>query len=103
MVARYDSFPPRTAPLVSAAQQAGLPFEASATGRWIRLSGQSGIAYIVQDAWSDGCLLMQIGEENGQLEHFLNPQSAVLAAAQQVGLSVTRSLVTQATIFGEVG
>ena len=72
--------------LVSAAQSAGLSFEASPTGRFIRLDGAHGAVYVVQDAWGDGCLVMELGTAEGRrMRHFLNPGSAVNAAAQQIG------------------
>jgi len=75
------------APLVRAAQQAGLPFESSPTGRWIRLAGQQGVAYVVQDAWGEGCLLMDVDRHDGsRTEHFLKVEPAVQAAARRAGL-----------------
>ena len=76
----------KTATLVRAAQGAGLPFENSPTGRWVRLAGQSGVVYVVQDAWGDGCLVMGA---DGRTEHFLNAELAVKAAARLAGVGVS--------------
>lgn len=76
------------APLVQAARRSGLPFEASPIGRWVRISGTDGVVYVIQDAWGEGCLLMEIDRaENRQTEHFLSPELAMVAAARAVGYS----------------
>ncbi|MHB1004713.1 MAG: hypothetical protein ACYC3S_03605 [Chloroflexota bacterium] len=78
------------APLVQAARRSGLPFEASPIGRWVRISGSYGIVYVIQDAWGEGCLLMEIDKaENRQTEHFLSPELALVAAARAVGYSTS--------------
>ena len=84
--------PPESAPLVRIAKEAGLAFEASPTGRWIRLSGTAGVAYVVEDAWGDGCSLMALeGGLSRRLEHFLYPEPAVLAAAKVTGVAASSS------------
>lgn len=76
------------APLVEAAIKLGLPYEASPTGRWIRIAGEAGVAYIVQDAWGDGCLLMAIdGGLERWTEHFRRADQAVTAAARVAGFT----------------
>ncbi len=101
-MAVYPQRAARTAPLVQAAQAAGLPFEASPTGRWIRLAGRNGVVYLVQDAWSDGCLLLHVsGEEEGRSEHFLRTEPAVMAAARCVGLSAAGLRADRAVPFAE--
>lgn len=73
-------------PLVRAAQQSGLAFESSPSGRWIRLSGPRGAVYVVQDPWGEGCSVMHVGTQRGRrATHFLNPISAVHAAVREAG------------------
>ncbi len=87
-MAAYSQRSAKAAPLVQVAQAAGLPFEASPSGRWIRLAGRNGVVYVVQDAWSDGCLLLHVsGQDEGRSEHFLNVELAVVAAARHAGLA----------------
>ena len=60
--------------------------EASPIGRWVRISGRDGVVYVIQDAWGEGCLLMEIDKaENRQTEHFLSPELALVAAARATG------------------
>ena len=58
--------------LVAAARGPGLPFETSPTGRFIRLSGQRGVVYVVQDAWGSGCTVMEMSSADRRMEHFLS-------------------------------
>lgn len=80
-----ETKPPRfVGPLVHFAQQAGLTVEASPSGSWIRFPGQRGTLYVVQDAWGDGCTLMEMATGQGRtIQHFLDPRKAVAAAIQQ--------------------
>lgn len=76
----------RSAPLVQAARRSGIPFEASPTGRWVRIAGQRSVVYVVQDAWGDGCLVMGFGdEEKRHVEHYLSPEMAIGAAVEHTG------------------
>lgn len=78
-----------SAPLVQAARSRGIAFDSSPTGRWIRIAGQGGVSYVVQDAWGDGCLVLEVGgEQNGASQHFLNADLAVLAAAREAGIRI---------------
>ena len=93
-MADYRQTQRAAAPLVFAAQEAGLPFEASPTGRYIRLTGEQGVVYVVQDPWGDGCSLLEMGRAEGRhLDHYLSCQIAVEAAAQRVGCAPEPVLV----------
>jgi hypothetical protein len=82
--------PHNAPPLLHAARQAGLAFEASPNGSWIRLKGARGAVYVVQDAWGEGCLLMEMqGPQGRTMRHFLSPGGAVCEAARQVGLTTS--------------
>ncbi|MHB1132532.1 MAG: hypothetical protein ACYC4L_09120 [Chloroflexota bacterium] len=76
--------------LVAAAAESGLPFEPSPTGRFIRVAGERGVVYVVQDAWGEGCTVMEMGDASRRrMEHYLSCTPALRAAAEEVGIDLT--------------
>ena len=69
--------------LTPLARSHGLPFDASATGHWVRFSLGKRSVYVVRDAWGDGCSVF-VADVSGNnfVQHHLRLADGVEQAAR---------------------
>ena len=65
--------------LVDVAREMGLTFEASGTGRWIRIHSLEGTAYVSEEAWGGYCAFSD-GQDEHKPELYFDPATAIPAA-----------------------
>ncbi len=69
--------------LLEVASRSGFIYEASPSGRWVRLRAGDSHVYVVEGAWGN-CYLVWLGSDGQprQVGRFLRPEEALNAAAR---------------------
>ncbi len=74
---------PERSGLLNSTAALGVPYETSLSGRWIRLQAAGRVAYVVEGAWQEGCVLLVLAPDGTRrAKHYHRPEDALAAAVE---------------------